>query len=615
MRFTPLVAVLGLASQLHAVHLRSHAISKRQVSLPVTPDVTVPTYFASMPLDHFNSSDTRTFSQRLFVNDTYYKPGGPVIYFDYGEEGVNPTILAWMLAEWGNGTVSAPMEVAKALNGVVVSLEHRYYGSSNPFPLNNTASANGADIVGYYGTPLGGAADYRYLTIEQALEDVVYLATEIFNKTQLANNTVLSGINATQQLDPYHTPWVWIGGSYPGMRGAWLRLRNPEIIYAVWASSAPVQVQVDGSAYYNSVYRGLPKNCSSDIQYVAESIDRIFSARGSRDLDLKTWIYVVENSESVASLNASSIQAGAANLTDYDVAATFFSSELFDTVQSFGFRDGIQVFCDLMESFDASSYLSNTSLSSSNPATKYSVWKYNNGNATPSAEGIAASNPSNASDVAIAAYLYALWYWTPYFFQIFEERSVFTTSTYEDLHSWEWQVMTQIGIETGINGSSPLRLGSALLTPEANSAVMVAQFFPAYDVATTFPPVPNTSYAESFGGWNMQPSNAMFTTGEFDPWRAYGVQSLEFDIGAPRRTLTQTVPPCGHPPEGTDVFGLIYGGAVHYEDIVYVEGETHGSEDDVFPPVKQGAALFLQALNIWLPCFNTTRGTGCGSRR
>lgn len=32
-----------------------------------------------MPLDHFsNGSDTRTFRNRYWINQTYYQPGGPV---------------------------------------------------------------------------------------------------------------------------------------------------------------------------------------------------------------------------------------------------------------------------------------------------------------------------------------------------------------------------------------------------------------------------------------------------------------------------------------------------------------------------------------------------------
>lgn len=42
-----------------------------------------------LPLDHFNASDTRTFTNRYWFNDTVYKAGGPVFFFDNGEAGVS----------------------------------------------------------------------------------------------------------------------------------------------------------------------------------------------------------------------------------------------------------------------------------------------------------------------------------------------------------------------------------------------------------------------------------------------------------------------------------------------------------------------------------------------
>ena len=44
-------------------------------------------------LDHFNPADTRTWQQRYFVNDQYWKKGGPVFIQIGGEGSVN---RAWM---------------------------------------------------------------------------------------------------------------------------------------------------------------------------------------------------------------------------------------------------------------------------------------------------------------------------------------------------------------------------------------------------------------------------------------------------------------------------------------------------------------------------------------
>lgn len=49
--------------------------------------------------------------------------------------------------------------------------------------------------------------------------------------------------------------------------------RNPETIFAVWASSAPVQAQVDMSSYYKAAERSLTRNCSADWVSVTRFVD------------------------------------------------------------------------------------------------------------------------------------------------------------------------------------------------------------------------------------------------------------------------------------------------------------------------------------------------------
>lgn len=39
---------------------------------------------AQIPIDHFDVEDSRTFSNRYWINDTFYKSGGPVFLFDTG---------------------------------------------------------------------------------------------------------------------------------------------------------------------------------------------------------------------------------------------------------------------------------------------------------------------------------------------------------------------------------------------------------------------------------------------------------------------------------------------------------------------------------------------------
>lgn len=94
----------------------------------------------------------------------------------------------------------------------------------------------------------------------------------------------------------------------------------------------------------------------------------------------------------------------------------------------------------------------------------------------------------------------------------------------------------------------------------------------------------------------MRPSNVMFTNGAIDPLRSIGVQADKaINPAALDRKTTQTVPPCGVPPPGDDVFGLVYEGAVHGSDIALAQAGP--------APVKAGRALFESALDVWLECF------------
>jgi hypothetical protein len=58
----------------------------------VSPSTAPPDYkwqekwYPNMPIDHFSFADTRTFALRYLVNDTYWRPGGPVFFY-CGNEG------------------------------------------------------------------------------------------------------------------------------------------------------------------------------------------------------------------------------------------------------------------------------------------------------------------------------------------------------------------------------------------------------------------------------------------------------------------------------------------------------------------------------------------------
>lgn len=628
----------------------------------------VPQYNVSMPLDHFNASDRRTFINRFWVNDTYYKPGGPVILADFGEGTVMDDMVATILAEWGGHVATAPMELARELGGVAMVLEHRYYGYSQPFKLTSTTSYSTNDL------PVGGPKDYQYLSVEQALEDVVYFASRHISQADLNLNTVLAAPNATWQLHPSRTPWIWASGSYGGSRGVWLRIRNPEVIYAVWASSAPVECRPDGSAYFNSIYRSMASNCSADVQAVVRHVDRVLSddedSRGAA-LDLKASVYMASNYAGLQGGNqgrdgrydlrnmllaenlARDVAANATRLSPVHVARLLIEplSLLF---QSFGPSATVHRFCDYMQRFDTAAYRANTRIDDGEGdehiniaaagaktntsrddalarrlfrTTAFMNARYtDNGGAAPSAQGIVASHSSSSSstpgtsavELALAAYLHAVWRSKADVADVVGSDFRFLPLD-RDAHAWAWQTWTETGMVPHVDAASPLALGSKFLGYAAARASFVNNTVFSQTTApeTTedgrggqggFPPAapPDPRFVAALGGWHMRPSNVMFTHGEFDPWRAFSVSSLDQHLGAPRRRLVAgaAIPKCNRPPPGTDVFGLLHAGAAHSQDMVGLRGGGAGDEGRYFDHASQ---LFLKALREeWLPCFNAT---------
>ena len=146
------------------------------------------------------------------MNNTFYRPGGPIFFYDAGEAGVTDRGVAHALGDPRMRFV--PIELATKYHGIAIMWEHRFFGGSMPFLVSNLT-----------GVALEGWEAYKYLNNEQALEDTVYLAKN-------SNPPGYSTAEA-EGMRAYKSPWVWIGGSYPGSRAAMIRVRNPETFFAI----------------------------------------------------------------------------------------------------------------------------------------------------------------------------------------------------------------------------------------------------------------------------------------------------------------------------------------------------------------------------------------------
>ena len=493
-------------------------------------------YNISMPVDHFNISDTRKYNNRYWVNDVHYQPGGPVLFHDFGETGINDEFAQEYLS--GSVVATACVELAKRFNGLIVGWEHRYYGKSLPVPwIPGNISAFGFGDDG--GQPKAGFNGWEYLTVEQALEDVVYFAKN-FNLST----------HEDQDLIPWSTPWVWLGGSYPGMRGAYIRLRNPEIFYAVWASSAPVQARTDQAVYFNPIYRSMPTNCSSDVHAVMQYVDGILSS-SQRTLitNLKKMSAAVQ--ELIGNLNRAPDIEGAANTSAF-ITGREFMYPIVSGFQDFGPALTIHRFCDWMQSYDPATEPAVSLATPSNIST-YALSVFNNSGAGKAEDSGIASRYGVAA--ALNAYLYASRIYQEYILNISLEDTELMLRPPDfisDQNAWEYQSLTELGFLKGSEPESPMNMISKYLNVTSLRSDLLREYFGPYN-PNIFPKKPNTDVVFRYGGWDMRPSNVMFTEGEFDPWRSLGVLSEETTINAPMRSVVPTIPTCGQAPNGTDV--------------------------------------------------------------
>ncbi|KAK0135323.1 putative serine protease F56F10.1 [Merluccius polli] len=202
-------AIILLAVPCEGQHLKRF---RRFNRLRVTSNETViKDQWFIQKLDHFNGADSRTWKQRYFVNDKFYRDGGPVFLMIGGEGPANPS---WM----ENGTW---LLYGQKMGALCLLLEHRFYGQSHPTTDLSTENMH-------------------FLSSRQALADLAHFRTVMGEA---------HGLTKSQ--------WVAFGGSYPGSLAAWFRLKYPHLVHASVATSAPVHATVNFPEYLEVVWRSL----------------------------------------------------------------------------------------------------------------------------------------------------------------------------------------------------------------------------------------------------------------------------------------------------------------------------------------------------------------------
>jgi len=87
--------------------------------------------WVSQPLDHFDPTNSRTWKQRYFANDAWFAPSTTtnLVFLCMGGEGpaLQPSVV-----QTGGPHCALMVEMAKRRGALVLALEHRFYGRSQP---------------------------------------------------------------------------------------------------------------------------------------------------------------------------------------------------------------------------------------------------------------------------------------------------------------------------------------------------------------------------------------------------------------------------------------------------------------------------------------------------
>ncbi|EPS41313.1 hypothetical protein H072_4831 [Dactylellina haptotyla CBS 200.50] len=510
-----------------------------------------------MPLDHFDATNTEKFWNRYFVQDSYYESGGPVIFQDIGEFGIDGYV----------GYITAqnllPVTTARKFKGLLILYEHRYYGASYPRSnvTNNIGDATPEELTNYF----------KYLTEEQALEDVAYLAANFKYKDQV--------------LTADKTPWIYIGVSYSGNRGAWLAKRNPGLFKATLASSAPVQQQMDFWQYFRAVEDMLAvnnANCSADLHAAAKWMSDAYTTRTSTLVDqLLHWLYGKTWDDLAQKYNKTE---DAETLWEY--RRDYMENIAWSAYQDFQYV-GIQYgilgrLCKVMETFF-----------------------------TPAGvpEGVFATQPL---EKAVLAYANGIWRSGG------REMTVSTTAgSALDYYSWQWQFCTEVGGFQVNNPSRDQNLLPSFVSLERQLQQCIGMFGESDHLSWAGPNV--GWYNNKYGGWNIELPNTFWTNGEFDPWRQLSIESPD----APKKPSTNVIPKCGETfPADTQLRYVIKGGH-HGSDLIepikpdVVVTTTAPSDTTATKPsptstkdprsvpvvdASNAQNLWFSAISTWLPC-------------
>ncbi|KYQ89124.1 hypothetical protein DLAC_10364 [Tieghemostelium lacteum] len=212
-------------------------------SLPLDDLKPAAYYNFTQQIDHFGieinlSNQAKTFQQRYCINKKFVEKNKqpPAVFLIIG--GESP-----LVSEVVNRMPF--IQVANETKSLIIALEVRFYGQSQPFKMS---SAN----------------ELNYLTTEQIIEDIANFQESITRMYKIPDSK-----------------WIIMGCSYAGTLSAWYRLQYPHLAYAAISSSSPLRAELKFEEFDLKVRGCLGPQCSKALKVLFTHIQTSLNVNAS----------------------------------------------------------------------------------------------------------------------------------------------------------------------------------------------------------------------------------------------------------------------------------------------------------------------------------------------
>ncbi|KAF3908341.1 hypothetical protein AA313_de0208427 [Arthrobotrys entomopaga] len=446
------------------------------------------------------------------------------------------------------------VNLLEKFGGLGIVWEQRYYGKSVP-PIACGQQPGKIDD----NTPTEA---FRFLDIYQGLADIKYFADRFNSSKHPDYDATASG-----------SPWIMIGGSYAGMRASFMREKYPDTIFAAYASSAPVEVQVEVPQYYEYVAQRLSHQnptCVKNFQSALRYIDAELGKEG-------------ESAETVKKIF---LGLGGAHNTNSDFATVLTLP--FQLYQRYGYSDlltsdpagySIETMCEYINTDDMYTPSPKEGWEAGGKyhpewiATRLAKWK-----------GLTAVLNEDGG-VDCGGY--------PYRNESYPSKGGCSLAYEAQRHAsddiaWMWQACTEFGYWQVANIGP-----DQIVSKYYNASVFQDQCQLQFVDSTTpksFPKLPTADQTNDvYGGWLRPQTRTLYSWNELDPWTPLTLFSN--NTNAPKNMVTNEIPGCEALPSMGKVFGWFQPNGTHCS-------EFFDNSDNV-----EYLDLLEHTFESWLQCF------------